>query len=136
MSQAKLEAKLVRRSRRSGAVPTDPFEAAKMELEHLLEQGHNQADIARLLKASGADVRGFMDRCGIDAKRTPTLEEAVHEHGYESVDAFFLKNATKTYAQMADMVGVTGQTVSRHYKAYIKNQKESLSRGALARELP
>lgn len=111
----KLETKLAAYGR-AKLRTSDPGKVLKILFE---KKGMSKAEIGRLMDSTGAGVASAMRRFGMDAKtRVASLEEAIKEKGYSSEDECFIANGSKTIHDIADLLGVHPDTVSRRYRAF------------------
>jgi hypothetical protein len=82
----------------------------------LYREGTSPPAIAEMIGVkSGARVIREMLR-SLGAYRPFRFEERVKELGYDSIRAFFLANARKTYVSMAKELGCTWLAVQKRYE--------------------
>lgn len=85
----------------------------------------SSGQIAERLGVTRQAVSWFARRVGISIREqggSSIFERKTLAKGFKDLDDFFMSNQGKSFGQMADLLGVGGTTVRRHYDEYVDRQ--------------
>ena len=89
----------------------------------------NPYRIAKEFQADTSSVCHLLRKTGVEnlhKDKRATFHEKVKEEGYKDEGDFFTANAKLTYKSMAEMLGVSRDTVVAHYREWLELKKKEL----------